>query len=443
MSEQILDGAISKNIGFVSHSSMAGRSDGAQIIVERGFAYVGHLFSKGFSVIDVHDPKHPHPLTFVPSPESCWSPHLQASEDLLLVAHSYDFYANLRTVNEKEFWTQSIEESVQYAGAPTGKVRGGMRIYDISVPGRPRQIAEMLVDGLGVHRIWYVGGRYAYVSALLDGYTDSIFLVVDVGDPTHPHEIGRWWLPGMWSAGSEQPTWPKGDKVGLHHAIVAHNIAYGSWRDGGLTLIDVSEPTRPALIAHRNWHPPFGGGIHTSLPLTDRVAVPRPYVVVAEQAVADNCADQVKYTWIVDVRQNTNPITVSTLPTPSERDYCNEGGHFGPHNLHENRPGAFQNSDLIFATYQNAGVRVFDIRNPFRPEEAGFFVPPAKFEHWMDHRPNRPRVIHSVDVFVDKEGVMYVTDHNAGVHILEWRGIYGAATGDTHTSSGSKSAKRS
>ncbi|MHB8589574.1 MAG: LVIVD repeat-containing protein [Candidatus Dormibacteraceae bacterium] len=420
MKGQTLDGAISNNVRFVSNSSMGGKADGAQVMVDRGFAYIGHLFSHGFSVIDVADPRDPKPVLFVPSMENCWSPHLQTFGDLLLVANSYDFFANPKFADEKNYYTQSVGQTMEQAGAAvTG---GGMRIYDISSPGHPRQIGELSVDGLGVHRIWYVGGKYAYLSALLNGYADCVFMVVDVGDPAHPHEVGRWWLPGMWTAGGEKPSWPAGDRVALHHAIIAKDVAYGSWRDGGLTLLDVSEPSKPALIAHRNWHPPFGGGTHTSLPLTDRVPVAKPYVVVADEAVADECADQVKYTWMVDVREKSNPINVSTLPTPSERDYCKEGGHFGPHNLHENRPGAFQSSNLIFATYQNAGVRVFDISNPHQPYEAGHFVPPAKFEFWMDNRPNRPRVIHSVDVYVDKEGLMYMTDFNAGVFILEWQG---------------------
>lgn len=56
------------------------------------------------------------------------------------------------------------------------------------------------------------------------------------------------------------------------------------------------------LLAHRNWHPPFGGGTHTAVPLTDRVPAPKDYVIVADEAIADNCADQVKYVWVVDVR---------------------------------------------------------------------------------------------------------------------------------------------
>jgi len=56
--------------------------------------------------------------------------------------------------------------------------------------------------------------------------------------------------------------------------------------------------------------------------------------------------------------------------------------------LHENRRGSFQSEELIFATYQNAGVRVFDITDPCAPREVAHFVPPA-LENMLDPRPNR------------------------------------------------------
>ena len=82
-------------------------------------------------------------------------------------------------------------------------------------------------------------------------------------------------------------------------------------------------------------------------------------------------------------------------------------------------------SELIFATYQNAGVRVFDIRDQLRPTEVGAFVPPAP-ARMMDHRPNRARVIQSADVFVDANGLIYSTDYNAGLFILEYERRIGA-----------------
>lgn len=109
----------------------------------------------------------------------------------------------------------------------------GLRVFDISTPDKPREIGFLSLSGIGIHRIWYVGGRWAYVSALIDGFTDYIFLTIDLADPRKPEVAGRWWLPGMNQAAGEKPDWPEGKRYALHHAIVAGDTAYGSWRDGG------------------------------------------------------------------------------------------------------------------------------------------------------------------------------------------------------------------
>jgi hypothetical protein len=106
---------------------------------------------------------------------------------------------------------------------------------------------------------------------------------------------------------------------------------------------------------------------------------------------------------------------------PDEDDYVAKGGHFGPHNVHENRPDGFVSSETIFATWQNAGVRVFDIRDPYRPVETAAFVPPEPAT-LMDRRPNRRKVIQSCDVYVDRNGLVYSNDYNGGLFILEYEG---------------------
>jgi hypothetical protein len=80
-----------------------------------------------------------------------------------------------------------------------------------------------------------------------------------------------------------------------------------------------------------------------------------------------------------------------------------------------------RSSELIFATYQNAGVRVYDIRNPYQPVEVGACVPPAP-KKLVDPRPNRPLVLHSADVFVDRNGILYSTDFSAGLYTMEFKG---------------------
>ena len=46
-----------RNMRLLGHSNMGGRPDGQQVMVNQGYAYVGHMFSQGFSVIDVRDPR--------------------------------------------------------------------------------------------------------------------------------------------------------------------------------------------------------------------------------------------------------------------------------------------------------------------------------------------------------------------------------------------------
>jgi hypothetical protein len=403
-----------KNMSFLGHTDQGGRGDGLQIMVHRGYAYIGHMFSNGVTVIDVRDPRAPQPVHFIPAPGGTWNLHLQAADDLLLVVNAANLFAAEDFADESAYYGQSVGEV--FANRPVDYT-AGLRVFDISTPGKPREIGFMPVDGVGLHRIWYTGGRWAYASALLKGFTDYMFVTIDMSDPAHPQLAGKWWLPGQHTAGGEKPTWDQGKwRYGLHHAVVAGNTAYGAWRDGGLTILDVSDRARPDLIAHRNWSPPFAGGTHSPLPLPDR-----DLLIVADEGIADNAEDGIKHTWVFDIRDPSNPISISTFPVPDETDYVSKGGHFGPHNMHENRPGSFVSSDLIFATYQNAGVRAFDISNAFAPKEAGAWVPPTP-ARMHDVRPNRPQVIQSADVFVDAEGILYVTDYNAGLYILQYEG---------------------
>jgi hypothetical protein len=197
------------------------------------------------------------------------------------------------------------------------------------------------------------------------------------------------------------------EEAGHGWEVLAARHERGRWREGEL--------------AHQEWavrapsrHHPRR---HRLLPLPKR-----NLLVVVDETVLDNQEDGFKPIWIFDNQVKANPISISTFPEPSDKDYLKVGGHFGPHNVHENRPGSFVSEELIFSTYQNAGLRVYDIKDQFRPKEVAAFVPPTPTATWVDPRPNRPIVLHSADVFVDKNALCYVTDFNAGLYIVEYKG---------------------
>src|SRR6516165_4778020 len=342
--------AAAASLRLLGYSDQGERPHGIQIMVHDEHAYIGQGRYGGFSIIDVANPRQPRPAAFVPTAPGTLNIHLQVHDNLLLVvdgANLFRLYGSWEA-----YYAQSMQGwSTQQVGQRGVDFMAGMRVYDISKPAEPRQIGYLDIDGLGLHRIWYDGGRYAYASALLEGFTDHILLIVDMRDPT-----------------------------------------------------------RPELLAHRNWRPPFGGGTHSALPLPER-----NLLVEADEAVLENCADGTKYVWVFDVREKTNPISISTFPVPSDQDYCKVAGKFGPHNLHENRQGSFQSSEIIFVTYQNAGLRVYNMANAFRPEEIAAFVPTPS----AGQTPPQPAA--SADVFVDRRGLVYLTDAVSGLHILEFQ----------------------
>ena len=257
-----MNGDSSRNIRFLARTDQGGKPDGVQFMLHRsGYGFVGQTYAEGVSILDLRDPKNPKPAAFAPMPANTRASHIQLHEDLLLVANGPNPAKSLASA---DYFTKPLADTqrrdLEFAA--------GIRVYDVSRPENPREVGFMPVNGLGVHRMWYVGGRYLYCSAHFEGFADHILTIVDLREPMRPEIVGRWWMPGMWRAGGENPAW-KG-RYALHHALVAGTLAYGAWRDGGLTVHDVSDPARPRLLVHRNWSPPFGGGTHSPLPLPGR-----------------------------------------------------------------------------------------------------------------------------------------------------------------------------
>ena len=405
------------NMRIIGHTDQGGgRADGVQIMVHKGYAYIGHIFSKGFSVVDVRDPTKPKPVQHVAAPPNTWTLHLQQHDDLLLVVHAKDMFAQAELADEKNYYKGKIGDF--HAEPPAARDwSAGLAVYDVSKPEAPRQIGFMPIEGGGLHRLLVhrrpLGLCLGAARRVLGLHPDHD----RHADPAKPRMAGKFWLPGMNLAAGETPNWPSEyGRYGLHHPIVHGDIAYCSWRDACLAVVDVSDRAAPRLITHRMWAPPFGGGTHNALPLPKRRVAHRRRRGRAGQPGGWREAD-------LGVRQpgQVEPDQHRDLPGAADRDYLNVGGHFGPHNIYENRPDGFVSEDLIFATYQNAGVRVYDIRDKFRPVEVAACVPPAPTK-LVDPRPNRPVVLHSADVFVDRNGICYCTDFSAGLYIVEYKG---------------------
>lgn len=367
------------HLRLVGHSDLGGYGDGMQVVRHHDALYVGHHGTTGMgtSILDVSDPRAPRLVHQIPAAQGSHSHKVQVGDDLLLV-------------NEERFQGRD-------------SFSAGMIVYDVTRPLDPKPIGRFESGGLGVHRIVYTGGRYAYVSAIPDGFDDRIWMIVDLTDPEHPAEAGRWWWPGTWRGGGETPTWPDNKRFAAHHALLDGSIAYLGYGDAGMVILDVSDVSAPVVVSKLDWSP--GGDTHTCLPLPGR-----GLVVTTDEAVRERCNEEQKLVRVIDVSDVRAPRVVSICPQPDD-DFCRHGLRFGPHNLHENLPGSYRSETLAFVTYFNAGLRVYDISDATAPREIA---------HWVPETPSGQEAPQINDLYVDRSALIFTTDRiTGGLYVLE------------------------
>jgi hypothetical protein len=150
------------------------------------------------------------------------------------------------------------------------------------------------------------------------------------------------------------------------------------------------------------------GATHTALPLPGR-----DLLVVTDEQIAADCTGLFAQVRVVDIADEHQPKVIAEFPRPVG-DFCSRGGRYGPHNLHEMRPGTLVSSSTVYLTYFNAGLRVVDVSDASSPREVAYYVPPAP--------PNRSSIQFN-DVLVGADRLVYVTDrYTGGLYILERTG---------------------
>ena len=401
------DQTLSLNMTLLAHHELAGYGGmGEGIAMQktddgRRVLWMAHESApKDFTAVDVTDPKNPKLLIQTDLP------------DMQLRANSLDVVGNKLVVARQ--------------GKKVGMKGVGFDLFDITIPEQPKLLSHFDCSGphsRGVHAVWFVDENFVHMSSGAADFEpknpldDQFYRIVDVSDPLKPFEAGRWWYPGTRVGDPEpEPTrLPKQFETGFR----AHNTnvfpqrpdrAYLGYIDGGAFVLDISDKSNIKVVSKWNHSPPFNGFIHTVLPLFDR-----GLWIVSDECVRDNGADWPKLVWVLDARQEGNPVPIGTFPAPSYEAFAKRGGRFGAHNLHENLPGpcSFVSDHIIIGTFFNAGVRVYDTSNPYKVEEIAYYVPGA------------PKLcpsgaIQLNDVFVDDRRIVYTIDRfGGGLYILE------------------------
>jgi hypothetical protein len=445
-------GAEAHDMELVGHDELQGRSAYQPTIHRQGgrvIAYVGHHGGRarnpltgvdednGTSIVDVTDPARPRYLAHIPGAPGAGE---QGGAQMARVCDRSGRTYLLRTFGN------AVPNS-------------GQEVWEVTDPAKPRKTSSVVTGLTSTHKNWWecdTGIAYLVSGDLVkkepqqlgpSGWrTWRMTKIYDLSDPAKPVFVRDFGLAGQ-EPGS---TGPIPVEHGLHGPIVLGNrvyFAYGTSGEGMLQIVDrqklltgPKEPTPANLNApeiSRLWMSPNWGG-HTAFPIL-RVPIAdwapnskdtvRDFVFLVSESVANECRESRHASFVVDITTETRPFSVATFQVPEAKgNFCRRGGRFGPHSSSESFAPVFYRK-LVFVAYFNGGVRAVDVRDPYAPREAAFYIP-ATTERTAERcvptngtRSSCKVAIQTNNVEADERGFVYLADRaNTGLHIVRLTG---------------------
>jgi len=233
----------------------------------------------------------------------------------------------------------------------------GLTIYDLSDPGDPAKVGELLLPD-EAHGI-AVSGSAAYVA---DG--PSGLQIIDVSDPSNPVLLGSFDTPG--------------NAFGL---ATSGSLVYVADRRSGLQVIDLSDPSNPVLLGNYD--------------------TPGDALGIAVSGSAAYVADGGSGLQVIDVSDPSNPAPLGSYKTPGNAMAITVSGStayvadFGsglqvidlsdPSNLtplgHLDTPGYARDiavSGSVAYVADDGSLQIIDVSDPPNPAPLGSYKTPGR-----------------------------------------------------------------
>lgn len=208
--------------------------------------------------------------------------------------------------------------------------KNGIVILDVNNPAHPVKLSEFTETVTsGVHDVWIHRNRVYLTN---DGTGDMH--IIDITDPKNPKESGKW------STGTEGRY--------LHDLIVENDIAYLSYWDDGLIVLDLGGAgkggtlDKPVFVSQYKYGP-FGSTHHAFRY--------KNYVFLADELFGPGSHANGPGGWVhvVDVSDLANPKEVAKYMVPEA----------GAHNV-------YAEDDKLYIAHYQGGLRVVDISGDLR-----------------------------------------------------------------------------
>jgi hypothetical protein len=213
---------------------------------------------------------------------------------------------------------------------------------------------------------------------------------IDISDPTNPRLLAKWAFAETEHSSHDLSVSTDGTRL---YAAQTFNAGFGT--ANGLVILDVSEVQnrvpnpQPRVLSELFWE----DGRAAQQPTQVRIKG-RPYILFTDEAGsrgtggparAEACAAGLPphgFARLIDISNETNPFVTAKImlevhdPANCPLTVNDTPISFGydAHYCTVDRP---KNAKFAACSYFQSGIRVFDIRDPYRPKEVAYYKPPA------------------------------------------------------------------
>ena len=247
---------------------------------DRDYAYLGSfddiactLDTTGTHIVDITDPTDPVKVAFIPD-----KPATRTNDVKVEHIETRHFNGEILVAINEGCGSQFVPR-LTASGVSGNAGRGGFSIWDVTDPTKPHALKQSFLRDNGIHNtyIWQDNGN-AYLIAVDDVALDDV-IVVDITKPQSPKVIARTGFQDWGTAATLAPEIAN-PAMFLHDVWVQDGIAYLSYWDAGLVLLDVSDPANPIFMGDSTYPSPDPlsgeapeGNSHVAVPNADGTRV--------------------------------------------------------------------------------------------------------------------------------------------------------------------------
>ncbi|HEU0303738.1 MAG TPA: hypothetical protein VFR32_04080 [Gaiellaceae bacterium] len=417
------------NMTVVGHTNLGNRGFNGDVWVHEGYAYVGHWGfqdwatgndrfcpetpDNGVAVVDVSDPSDPVRVATLQNPAGT------SAEDVVV----YDDGARDIAV-----------AGIQWCGGSRydEDADRGLMLWDVTDAANPVEIGYLNTGCCtrGVHEFeveHHPNGTFAYATVPTSRYPDANtasgyrdengdgdFRMIDITDPGNPVQVSDWGIQdigGPFFAGQGCDA----DANYGHGAEPSEDgtLVFLSYWDSGFIALDVSDPAAPVFLGRTVYAADEDGDAHSS-----NYDDGSGFLYTADEDFCKTSGAGIEkgfgYLRVYDYSNLAAPVQIGEYRTPNSLGTNDQAA--GDYTIHN----PLLVGNRVYASWYSDGVRVIDVTSPTDPTEIASFVPPAGQN---PVKPSQRGVLTNTPqvwgVVVDDEGLVYASDMNTGLWILE------------------------